>query len=107
MVKDLSAFHPGQVVADAVYTPVETRLLKETRADGCTCINGKGMLLWQGVAGFKPIMGQDMPVKEVKVMFFSRQTGRAGDAALLFTVPLSSPHFSVRLHMYPEKRLPP
>lgn len=71
VVKDLSAFHPGLVVADAVYNPVETRLLKEAKAAGCTCINGKGMLLWQGVAGFKLIMGQDMPVKEVKEMFFS------------------------------------
>lgn len=70
VVKDLSAFHPGLVVADAVYNPVETRLLKEAKTAGCTCINGKGMLLWQGVAGFKLIMGQDMPVAEVKEMFF-------------------------------------
>lgn len=71
VVKDQSAFFPGLVVADAVYNPVETRLLKEAKAAGCTCINGKGMLLWQGVAGFKLIMGQEMPVKEVKEMFFS------------------------------------
>ena len=71
VVKDLNAFHPGLVVADAVYNPVETRLLKEAKAAGCTCIDGKGMLLWQGVAGFRLIMGQDMPVKEVKEMFFS------------------------------------
>lgn len=71
VVKDLSAFHPGLVVADAVYNPVETRLLREAKEAGCTCINGKGMLLWQGVAGFKLIMGQDMPVEEVKAMFFS------------------------------------
>lgn len=71
VVKDLGAFHPGLVVADAVYNPVETRLLREAKKAGCTCINGKGMLLWQGVAGFKLIMGQDMPVEEVKAMFFS------------------------------------
>ncbi len=52
VVKDLSAFHPGLVVADAVYNPEETRLLREAKEAGCTCINGKGMLLWQGVAAF-------------------------------------------------------
>lgn len=70
VVKDLAAFRPGLVVVDAVYNPVETRLLKEAKAAGCTCINGKGMLLWQGVAAFQLIMGQEMPVAEVKEMFF-------------------------------------
>lgn len=71
VVKDTSAFYPGLVVADAVYNPEETRLLKEAKEAGCTCINGKGMLLWQGVAAFKLYTGQDMPVAEVKELFFS------------------------------------
>ena len=71
VVKDLSAFRPGLVVADAVYNPEETRLLKEAKEAGCICIGGKGMLLWQGVAAFKLYTGQDMPVKEVKELFFS------------------------------------
>ncbi len=71
VVKDLSAFHPGLVVADAVYNPEETRLLREAAQAGCTCIGGKGMLLWQGVAAFKLYTGCDMPVDEVKERFFS------------------------------------
>ncbi len=71
VVKDLSAFYPGLVVADVVYNPEETRLLREAKAAGCTCIGGKGMLLWQGVAAFKLYTGQDMPVQEVKERFFS------------------------------------
>ena len=71
VVKDLAAFRPELVVADAVYDPVETRLLREAREAGCTCITGKGMLLWQGVAAFKLYTGQDMPVEEVKEHFFS------------------------------------
>lgn len=71
VVKDVSAFHPGLVVADAVYNPEETKLLKEAKAAGCTCIGGKGMLLWQGVAAFKLYTGQDMPVEEVKELYFS------------------------------------
>lgn len=71
VVKDTRAFRPGLVVADAVYDPVETRLLKEAKEAGCVCINGKGMLLWQGVAAFKLYTGKDMPVDEVKEKFFS------------------------------------
>ena len=72
VVKDTSAFRPGLVVADAVYNPEETRMLREAKEAGCTCINGKGMLLWQGVAAFKLYTGCDMPVEEVKQLFYSQ-----------------------------------
>lgn len=71
VVKDLAAFRPGLVVADAVYNPTETKLLKEAKEAGCTTVGGKGMLLWQGVAAFKLYTGQDMPVEEVKELYFS------------------------------------
>ena len=71
VVKDLSAFREGLVVADAVYNPEETKLLKEAKAAGCKTIGGKGMLLWQGVSAFKLFTGQDMPVDEVKAKFYS------------------------------------
>lgn len=71
VVKDLSAFGPGLVVCDAVYNPEETRMLREAKEAGCTCVSGKGMLLWQGVAAFKLFTGEDMPVEEVKEKFFS------------------------------------
>jgi len=71
VVKDLSAFYPGLVVADAVYNPEETKMLKDAKAAGCTCVGGKGMLLWQGVSAFKLFTGQDMPVEEVKAKFYS------------------------------------
>lgn len=71
VVKDLSAFHKNLVVADAVYNPEETKLLKEAKAAGCKCVGGKGMLLWQGVSAFKLFTGEDMPVAEVKEKFFS------------------------------------
>lgn len=70
VVKDTKAFYPGLVVADAVYNPEETKLLREAKEAGCTCINGKGMLLWQGVSAFKLYTGCDMPVEEVKELFY-------------------------------------
>lgn len=71
VVKDVSAFRPGLVVADAVYNPVETKLLREAKEAGCTCVGGKGMLLWQGVAAFKLFTGMDMPVEEVREKYYS------------------------------------
>lgn len=73
VVKDVSAFRPGLVVADAVYNPRETRLLREAKEAGCICIGGKGMLLWQGVSAFRLFTGQDMPVEEVKERFFPEE----------------------------------
>lgn len=61
VVKDLSAFHPGLVVADAVYEPEETRLLREAKEAGCTAIGGRGMLFWQGVSAFRLYTGKEMP----------------------------------------------
>ena len=64
VVKDLSAFRPGLVVADAVYNPEETKLLREAKKAGCTCVGGKGMLLWQGAAAYKLYTGLEMPTAE-------------------------------------------
>lgn len=71
VLTDPAAFHEGLVVADTVYNPVETKLLREAKEHGCLTVGGKGMLLWQGVAAFKLYTGRDMPVEEVKAKFFS------------------------------------
>lgn len=70
IVKNLSVLRPGLVVTDAVYNPIETKLLREAKEAGCICIGGKGMLLWQGAAAFKLYTGMDMPVEEVKELFY-------------------------------------
>ena len=70
VVQDVSALRPGLVVADIVYNPEETLLLRQAKDAGCTCVGGKGMLLWQGVAAFKLFTGEDMPVAEVKERFY-------------------------------------
>lgn len=71
VIKDLSALRPGLVVADAVYNPEETLMLRQAKEASCICVPGKGMLLWQGVAAFKLFTGEDMPVQEVKEKFYS------------------------------------
>ena len=52
-----------QVVMDIVYSPLETKLLREAKAAGCEVINGLSMLLYQGVAQFEAWTGEDAPVE--------------------------------------------
>ncbi|MCC5972829.1 MAG: shikimate dehydrogenase [Rubellimicrobium sp.] len=53
----LDGLHPGQVVTDLVYNPLETRLLAEARAAGCVTVDGLGMLLHQAVPAFERWFG--------------------------------------------------
>jgi shikimate dehydrogenase len=59
------ALHGGLVVFDAVYTPLETRLLRDAAAAGATTIDGAWMLLYQGVEAFERWTGRDAPVEEM------------------------------------------
>jgi shikimate dehydrogenase len=48
---DLATLQPGLVVADVVFSPPRTALLREAEARGCTALDGLGMLVNQGVIG--------------------------------------------------------
>ena len=56
------ALHAGLAVLDAVYSPVETRLLREAAAAGATTVDGAWMLLYQGVEAFEQWTGREAPV---------------------------------------------
>jgi shikimate dehydrogenase len=49
------------VVLDAVYTPYETRLLRESAQQGAKVIHGTEMLLHQGLDQFKLYTGHEVP----------------------------------------------
>jgi len=53
----LDTLNPDAVVTDLVYAPLETPLLSTAKAIGCTCVDGLGMLLHQGVPGFERWFG--------------------------------------------------
>lgn len=72
LIKDLSVLHPGLVVADIVYNPEETKLMKDAQAAGCKVVGGKGMLIWQGASAFQLYTGQKMPVEEVKEVLYGK-----------------------------------
>ncbi|HXY73781.1 MAG TPA: shikimate dehydrogenase, partial [Dehalococcoidales bacterium] len=50
------------VVFDAVYNPVETRLLREARQQKAKTIDGLEMLVYQGAAAFEKWTGKPAPV---------------------------------------------
>lgn len=54
----LDGLHPGQLVTDIVYAPLETELLRAGRAAGCKVVDGLGMLLHQAAPGFEAWFGQ-------------------------------------------------
>ncbi len=53
------------VVADIVYNPLMTRLLETAEAKGCRIVEGLGMLIYQGAAGFKLWTGIDPLIPEM------------------------------------------
>lgn len=52
------ALHPDAVVNDLVYTPLDTFFLKQAAQQGCTVVDGLGMLLHQAAPGFERWFGK-------------------------------------------------
>lgn len=71
LIPDPSYFHEGLVVADVIYEPKETELLKMAREAGLKTFNGMYMLLYQGAASFELWTGKKMPTEEIKAKLFS------------------------------------
>ena len=56
---DIKTLRPSLVVADVMFNPPHTRLLRDAQAAGCTTLDGLGMLVNQAVIGFKIWTGVD------------------------------------------------
>ncbi|MBW2708254.1 MAG: shikimate dehydrogenase [Deltaproteobacteria bacterium] len=56
------------VVMDAIYNPLETRLLKSARARGCTTISGLEMFIHQGAEQFRLWTGLNPPVDVMRAV---------------------------------------
>jgi len=61
---DLSSLHKNAMVADIVYAPLETPLLKTAREHGFLTINGLDMLMHQAVPGFNAWFGDQAHVNK-------------------------------------------
>jgi shikimate dehydrogenase len=57
LAMDFSGFDADCVVADIVYVPLETELIRDAKACGLRTVDGLGMLLHQAVPGFEKWFG--------------------------------------------------
>ena len=66
-----SLLTPNLIVADIVYNPLMTKLLKTAKDRGCSIVPGLGMLINQGAAAFKLFTGIDPLVEEMSAVAHS------------------------------------
>lgn len=59
-------FTSGMTVFDVVYTPLETRLVREAKAAGCSIVPGYKMLLFQAEKQFDLWFGKKAPVEKME-----------------------------------------
>lgn len=62
----LHSLHPGLLVVDVVYNPMETALLARAKEKGCRTFGGWGMLLYQGALSFEKWTGKKAPISVMK-----------------------------------------
>jgi len=68
-------FKKGQVVFDVVYTPLETRLLRDATSRGCRVISGVEMFINQAALQFERFTGESAPVDVMRQVVMERLKG--------------------------------
>lgn len=63
---DKDLINANQIIFDVVYSPKETKLIKDAKEKGAKVIYGYEMLLYQGVEQFQMYTGFKAPVKEME-----------------------------------------
>ena len=74
---DAGLLRPGLWVAEIVYFPMETALLKAARAAGCPVSDGGGMAVGQAVGAFELFTGLTADAARVRRHFLQRVAERA------------------------------
>ena len=77
---DLSRAASGTAVADIVYVPLDTPLLLDAKARGLKPVEGLGMLLYQGIPGFRAWFGVEPVVDDALRRFVAADLMPPGDA---------------------------
>lgn len=65
----------GQVVFDVVYTPLETRMLRDATSKGCRVISGVEMFINQAALQFERFTGESAPVEVMRQVVMERLKG--------------------------------
>ena len=72
---EVASLQPGMIVCDVIVDPPDTRFLRDAKAQGCTVVDGLGMLVNQGVIGLKYWTGLDVDpatMRQALVEIFGR-----------------------------------
>jgi len=77
------AHHPDRVVFDTVYTPLETRLLRDAQAVGARTVGGLDMFIGQAAEQYRRFVGRDAPIEAMHRVALERllekaRMGRSG-----------------------------
>ncbi|MBD0274667.1 MAG: shikimate dehydrogenase [Acetobacteraceae bacterium] len=72
---------PSHWVAEIVYFPLETELLRAARALGCATLDGGGMAVFQAVGAFRLFTGLEPDAERMLRHFASMVEARSGTAA--------------------------
>jgi shikimate dehydrogenase len=76
---DPSLLRPEMWVAEIVYFPLETELLRAARKRGCRTLDGGGMAVWQAVGAFEHFTGIKPDAARMEAHFL-RMVSRVGSA---------------------------
>lgn len=66
LIEDSSFFPEGLTVADVIYSPRKTKLLRLAEERGLRTVNGLPMLLFQGAEAFRLWCGREMPMENIR-----------------------------------------
>lgn len=66
---DTNLLRPDQWVADIVYFPLETQLLRDARAKGCKTLSGAGMAVHQAALSFQHFTGRKADAARMRATF--------------------------------------
>jgi shikimate dehydrogenase len=66
---DPALLRASQWVADVIYFPLETELLRQARRIGCRAVNGSGMAVFQAVEAFRLLSGREAVASRMQAHF--------------------------------------
>ncbi len=72
---EADSFEPGSIAYDIVYTPLETRFLREAAQAGCQTLSGLEMFLSQGLAQFHLWTGKSLDDNAARALLLNALSG--------------------------------
>ena len=66
---EAALLQPRHWVADIIYFPLETELLRTARALGCRTLGGEGMAVFQAVRAFRLFTGREADAGRMRATF--------------------------------------